>query len=72
LLADLVGQGNPLLRVLVIAGGNLFIIGFEGLIVAIQTLRLEYYELFGKFYRGEGIPFQPLTLPAMECDIPES
>jgi V/A-type H+-transporting ATPase subunit I len=72
LLADLVGQGNPILRFLVIAGGNLFIIGFEGLIVAIQTLRLEYYELFGKFYRGEGIPFQPLTLPAMECDIPES
>jgi len=71
LLADMVGQGSPVLRLLIIIGGNLFIIGFEGLIVAIQTLRLEYYELFGKFFKGEGIPFKPLTLPAMECEIPD-
>ena len=34
--------------------GNAVIIGLEGLIVFIQGLRLEYYEMFGKYYRGEG------------------
>ena len=49
--------------IVVIIFGNLAVIGFEGLIVAIQTLRLEYYELFGKFFTGEGVPFKPLALP---------
>ena len=42
--------------------GNLFVIGFEGLIVGIQTLRLEYYELFSKFFSGGGTPYRPLSL----------
>jgi len=69
LLADMLGSGpqGSVFRVVVIALGNLLVIGFEGLIVSIQTLRLEYYELFGKFFKGEGVPFKPLTLPAMEA-----
>lgn len=47
---------------LAIVLGNLFVIGFEGMIVAIQTLRLEYYEFFTKFYTGGGTPFKPLAL----------
>lgn len=47
---------------LILALGNLFIIGFEGLIVSIQTLRLEYYEFFSKFFAGNGQPYRPLTL----------
>jgi V/A-type H+-transporting ATPase subunit I len=46
----------------VIVLGTLFLIGFEGLIVAIQTVRLEYYEFFGKFYRGNGHAFAPFRL----------
>lgn len=42
--------------------GTLLIVGFEGLIVGIQTLRLEYYEFFGRFFRGTGKPFVPLSL----------
>ncbi|HET59607.1 MAG TPA: hypothetical protein ENN32_04490, partial [Chloroflexi bacterium] len=42
--------------------GNLFIIGFEGMIVGIQTLRLEYYEFFSKFFSGGGNPFRPIKL----------
>ena len=38
----------------VVIGGNLFVCGMEGLIVGIQVLRLEYYELFSRFYRGSG------------------
>ncbi len=41
--------------------GNLFVMGMEGFIVGIQTLRLEFYELFGRFYRGEGEEFKPLN-----------
>ena len=74
LLADMVapaGNGS-ITRLAIIVVGNLVVIGFEGLIVAIQTLRLEYYELFGKFYVGNGIPFKPLTLPKMECQPTQS
>lgn len=43
----------------VVVGGNLFVCGMEGLIVGIQVLRLEYYELFSRFYRGSGRAFEP-------------
>ena len=39
--------------------GNLFVMGMEGLIVGIQVLRLEYYEMFSRFYKGDGKPFVP-------------
>lgn len=42
--------------------GNIFILILEGAIVAIQVLRLEYYEGFSRFFSGDGRPFQPLTL----------
>lgn len=47
------GAGNVVMLIL----GNIVIIGLEGLIVFIQSLRLEYYELFGKYYVGDGKPF---------------
>jgi len=51
----LAGSGNiPILIV-----GNIFVMGFEGLLVCIQVLRLEFYELFGRFYDDGGVPFQP-------------
>jgi len=47
--------------------GNIFIIGFEGLIVYIQTMRLHYYEILGKFFHGGGMRFEPLVLnPSQE------
>jgi V/A-type H+-transporting ATPase subunit I len=42
--------------------GNLFVIVLEGLIVAIQTLRLEYYEGFSRYFYGDGTPFRPLRV----------
>lgn len=47
------GAGNIVMLVI----GNIVIIGLEGLIVFIQSLRLEYYELFGKYYLGDGVRF---------------
>lgn len=43
----------------VIILGNIFVTGMEGLIVGIQVLRLEYYELFSRFYKGNGREFRP-------------
>lgn len=49
--------GNP--NWVVVVGGNLFVCGMEGLIVGIQVLRLEYYEMFSRFYKGTGREFKP-------------
>lgn len=42
--------------------GNVFIMVLEGAIVAIQTLRLEYYEGFSRYYNGDGLEYQPIKL----------
>lgn len=43
----------------VVVGGNIFVCAMEGLIVGIQVLRLEYYEMFSRFYKGTGREFKP-------------
>lgn len=48
-------KGNP--NWIVIVLGNLLVAGLEGLVVGIQVLRLEYYEMFSRFYTGNGKPF---------------
>ena len=46
----------------VIIIGNLIVMGIEGLLVGIQTLRLEFYELFGRFYTGGGRSYTPVIV----------
>lgn len=41
--------------------GNALVIGLEGLIVGIQVLRLEYYEMFSRFFTGDGKEFQNIN-----------
>jgi V/A-type H+-transporting ATPase subunit I len=62
ILADMVGSPHSVGYWIVILLGQLFIVGFEGLIVGIQTMRLEYYEFFSKFFSGGGTRYEPLTL----------
>ena len=50
----------------IIVVGNVFIILLEGLVCGIQALRLEYYEFFGNFYQGDGVPFQPFSLRGVQ------
>ena len=57
MLAGAENGGSP--NWLVVVLGNLFVCGMEGLIVGIQVLRLEYYELFSRFYKGTGKVFNP-------------
>jgi V/A-type H+-transporting ATPase subunit I len=42
--------------------GNAVIILLEGLIASIQAIRLEYYEVFSKFFKGGGEVFRPLQV----------
>ena len=51
------GAGNP--NWIIIVLGNIIVCGLEGLVVGIQVLRLEYYEMFSRFYKGNGRAFQP-------------
>ena len=64
IMAEIVSPSRGVGYWIVVALGNLFVIGFEGMIVGIQTLRLEYYEFFSKFFSGSGVSFHPLTLIA--------
>ena len=42
--------------------GNVFVIALEGLLVGIQVLRLNFYELFSRFFEGQGRPFAPIRV----------
>lgn len=42
--------------------GNVFVMCLEAFLVGIQTLRLEFYEMFGRFFSGNGTKFQPLDI----------
>ena len=55
MLAGAENGGSP--NWMVIVFGNLFVMGIEGLIVGIQVLRLEFYELFSRYYKGDGKEF---------------
>lgn len=48
-------SGSP--NMVVVVFGNILVTGLEGLVVGIQVLRLEYYEMFSRFYKGTGKPF---------------
>lgn len=51
-----------LFSVAVLVAGNVAVILLEGLTITVQVLRLEYYEFFGKFFRGGGELYRPLML----------
>ena len=59
---------SPVAKPIVIIIGNLFVMGLEGLIVGIQVLRLQYYEIFSRFFGGGGKAFKPI---AVSYDIKE-
>ena len=57
ILSDMVGGAGSVIVGII---GNIIVIALEGLIVAIQVLRLEYYELFSRFYTGDGKEYIPI------------
>lgn len=59
ILADMTGD---VASIFIFIMGNVVIIGLEGLIVFIQGLRLEYYEMFSRFYEGDGRKLNPFKI----------
>lgn len=59
-IASLLGTASGEILMFII--GNAVVIGLEGLIVLIQGLRLVYYEMFSKYYVGEGLSFSPAVV----------
>ncbi|MFO3664688.1 V-type ATP synthase subunit I [Anaerococcus sp. ENR0831] len=57
-MAKLAGGG--IIGFIILVLGNALIIGLEGMIVFIQGLRLEFYEMFSKYYEGNGRLFKPI------------
>jgi V/A-type H+-transporting ATPase subunit I len=47
---------------LILVAGHALIIALEGLSAGIQSLRLNYYEFFSKYFSGSGKAYEPITL----------
>ncbi|MCQ2572698.1 MAG: ATPase [Treponema sp.] len=58
-LTEMVGGVVSPAGIIVMIIGNGIIIVLEGMIVAIQCIRLQYYEFFSKFYKETGREFVP-------------
>ena len=61
-LAETAGGEFSIPYWIIIIFGNALVMALEALLVSIQVLRLEYYEMFNRFYSGEGRPFNPVKL----------
>ena len=60
-LAELAGG---IAYVVIVIFGNALVMCMEALLVAIQVLRLEFYEMFSRYYNGDGRAFKPLDATA--------
>ncbi len=61
-MGDMVRASSPIgivWEILIVILGNAIILFLEGLIVAIQVIRLQYYEFLSKFLTETGRPFVP-------------
>lgn len=57
-------EGEPLTvtGVVILVIGNVIVMFLEGLLVAIQSLRLQFYELFSRYFIGDGEAFVPANI----------
>uniref|UniRef100_A0A7V3REF1 V-type ATP synthase subunit I n=1 Tax=Mesoaciditoga lauensis TaxID=1495039 RepID=A0A7V3REF1_9BACT len=60
-LMVLPARGGDLWAVIIFLLGQLVLVGLEGLVVFIQSLRLTYYEFFTKFFEAAGKEFNPFS-----------
>lgn len=59
LLTGMVGGEGTIGGIVILIAGNAIIVVLEGMIVAIQVVRLQYYEFFSKFFHENGREFKP-------------
>ena len=63
-IAGMVGGtgGFSIWSVLVLVLGNALVLALEGLGAGIQSLRLNYYEFFSKYFSGRGVTYSPISI----------
>lgn len=61
-VSALASMTSGLAYIIIFVIGNILVISLEGLLVGIQVLRLNFYEIFSRFFEGEGRPFNPITI----------
>ncbi len=59
------GVAGVIAAVAVFFFGNLIAFALEALVIGVQALRLEYYELYSRIFSGEGHPFAPWSMPVL-------
>ena len=64
-IVELAGASGTIGGWIVLAVGNILVIGLEGLVVSIQTTRLMLFEFFIRFLTGGGREFKPLPPPGI-------
>jgi V/A-type H+/Na+-transporting ATPase subunit I len=55
-------NGHNVVSVVILILGNLLVIGLEGLSAGIQSLRLNYYEFFSKYFSASGVSYKPISM----------
>lgn len=63
--------GNPILFVVIFIFGHVVNIAINLIGTYVHTNRLQYVELFAKFYEGGGTPFEPLTVNSQSFKFKE-
>ena len=58
-IANMCGPVGYIIAVII---GNIFVAALEALLAGIQVLRLEFYELFSRFFEAQGRPFNPVII----------
>ena len=54
--------GSAIFGTVIIIIGNVLVIVLEGLSAGINSLRLNYYEFFTRFFTGHGLAYEPIGL----------
>jgi V/A-type H+-transporting ATPase subunit I len=61
--------GNIVIFIVIALVGNALNLGLNLLGCYVHDMRLQFLEFFGRFYQGDGKPFQPLALQSNNVEI---
>ncbi|MBQ6381442.1 MAG: hypothetical protein IJJ41_07595 [Clostridia bacterium] len=64
-VTTLAGDKVNVTFVIVMILGNALVIALEALLTGIQSLRLQFYEMFSRYYSGQGRAFTPVNIYEM-------
>lgn len=62
ILCEMAGPAGSFGYIAMAVFGNIFVTVLETLLVCIHVLRLNYYEMFSRFYDGGGTPYEPVDI----------